>query len=153
MTPYPLLQDDLDGMVAHARREWPREACGLLMKHPAGGRVIYPAENVIGLLHRESPALWRPATEGFVLDPRTVAAAFFWLAQGFVVNALYHSHPSGQREFSAHDHQMARAASEDARMRATTWLVIGLPGRAAATTLSAWARNGRGMVERKVALG
>lgn len=152
MTPFVLEADDAQSLIAHARREWPREACGLLLRHPDGGRVIYPAENLTGRLHREDPQQWRPATEGFVVDPKAFAAALHWIERGFSFEAIYHSHPNGQTDLSQDDRAMAIQAVRTPALAHTTFLVVALRERHASSTLSAWAWDGEGIVVRPLVI-
>ena len=152
MSPYLLDQDDANDYIAHARREWPREACGLAMRHPAGGRVIYPAPNIIGKMHRVAPGTWRPATEAFVIDPKVLQAALHWIPQGFRLDVIYHSHPTGQPDFSRDDRALALAWSRNPLVAETTWLVVGMKDRRAEGSLTAWARAGTVMVERPLVI-
>lgn len=150
MSPYLLPADDVESMVAHARREWPREACGLRLLHPQGQRVLYPVENVIAEMHRAEPSKWRPAIHGFVMKPENVRASMHWLQHGFVYDTLYHSHPTGQKDLSEPDRETLLKAAGAPIMRQTVWLVIGLRERREEPTLTAWAVEQGQIVERAV---
>ena len=77
----------LDCILAHVRRELPREACGLL--GGVGGRVmaVYPIPNVAA----------DPFVE-FRMDGKAQVDAMVDIeGRGWNILAIYHSHPCGER--------------------------------------------------------
>jgi proteasome lid subunit RPN8/RPN11 len=91
-------------IALHARLEFPRECCGLVIS--LRGEVHYmPCGNL-------APA----ATDGFVLDPREYAAA----ADVGTVLAIVHSHPNA----SAHPSMADRVMCERTGL---PWLIMGWP--------------------------
>lgn len=148
---------DARSLVAQARAEWPREACGLIVSQgPLGAapapRIIFPSTNVIDELHREHPERFPPPTEGYVMDPRILRTAQHWLRRGWRLGAIYHSHSNGVAGLSAGDR--TRALGPDARpfFPEAIYLVIGLARRHEVPTLTAWAWGRGGFMERKVSL-
>ena len=92
-----------EAMIAHAQRDAPREACGLVASDSDGNLVhVYALANV------------DPHPDRFVVDPRqhfsTIRSAE---ATGWTVAGVYHSHPRGPGGPSATD----RAAPLD-----STWI-------------------------------
>ncbi len=89
-----LRRDDLEAIIAHARAEYPNEACGLLGGR--GGRVerVYPTRNALN-----SPVRYRVAEEDLL------AALLDMEARGWGPDPLgiYHSHPHGPETPSATD--------------------------------------------------
>jgi proteasome lid subunit RPN8/RPN11 len=77
----------LDGVIAHAKRDCPRECCGVLLGRAGEVLEAVAAANVAG-----SP-------DRFLLDPKDhIAARRDGRARGLDVVGFYHSHPhSGPR--------------------------------------------------------
>lgn len=85
-----------EDMLAHARREFPIEACGIL--GGVGGLVseYHPIPNL-----KASP-------EHFLMDPREQVAVMRSLDQrGLELPAFFHSHPHGPAAPSAEDIRLA----------------------------------------------
>jgi proteasome lid subunit RPN8/RPN11 len=102
-----LLDDDVRGhLVAHAKRDAPRESCGLLVR----------AE---GVLHYFASQNLAPdgGRDRFVLDPSVWADAE---DIGAEVLAVVHSHPN----YSANPSMCDRAMCERSEL---PWIIIGLP--------------------------
>jgi proteasome lid subunit RPN8/RPN11 len=83
----------LDRVVAHARRDAPREACGLMAADAAGVVVLaLPVSNAAA------------GTREFLLDAQGELAAFERIdAAGLEFAGVYHSHPQGGVGASAAD--------------------------------------------------
>jgi proteasome lid subunit RPN8/RPN11 len=142
--------DDIASIVNHARGEWPNEACGILMENPAGVRMLYPAPNLIGLLHHAEPIAWRPPTEGYVMDPKSLKAALSWRTQGFELTVLYHSHTNGAPSLSAEDIRVALKPDGTPYFPKVVYLVVGVARAGSVPTLTAWSWTGKRFGERKV---
>ena len=83
--PGPLLipADLLDAMIAHCRREAPRECCGFLAGVAPRASVIYPLRNAAESTETRYDA-----------DPKDLIAAVQAMrADGAEMLAIYHSHP------------------------------------------------------------
>jgi proteasome lid subunit RPN8/RPN11 len=102
-----LLPEHREAIYAHAEREQPRECCGLLVREPACGAVLYlPAANLCA----------EGGHDRFRLDPMTYAEA----EEIGQVLAVVHSHPNA----SANPSMADRVGCERS---ALTWLVMGWP--------------------------
>lgn len=95
-----ILSDSIrQSIVRHARQSLPNEAVGLLAG-PANGSVelVLPLPNIAGGSRR------------FLADPFAQFAALKQIrAAGFELLAIYHSHPGGGVDPSAHDLEYAAA--------------------------------------------
>ena len=98
----------LAAIRAHAAREAPREACGLLFGAPGSITDAVPCANVaVDPLRR------------FEVDPAAVFAALrAERAGGPAVIGVYHSHPAG-------DARPSRADASDAAPDGRLWLIVG----------------------------
>ena len=98
------------GIVAHARREAPRECCGLLLGAPATVDAIVPARNLARGVAR------------YRVDPRDHFRAIrIARAAGLAVVGAYHSHPRSPATPSPTD--VAEAAFDD-----FLYLIVSLAG-------------------------
>jgi proteasome lid subunit RPN8/RPN11 len=82
-------------LVAHARRERPRECCGLLLGHGARVQFALPMRNVADDAQRH-----------YALDPRQhidIRRALRGLVPALEIVGVYHSHPAGRAEPSPTD--------------------------------------------------
>jgi proteasome lid subunit RPN8/RPN11/molybdopterin converting factor small subunit len=85
-----------DGMVDHARREYPNECCGMLAGHDSGATELYPMTNV-----EASPVVYR-------MDPAQQLKFYEWLErEGLEEVAAYHSHTHSAAYPSATDVRLA----------------------------------------------
>ena len=114
MTPFTIARSVRDAMVAHARRDAPRECCGLLIGRGRRIDLALPMAN----------AARRPRTR-FQVDPRehiAVRRVLRQVAPALEVIGLYHSHPDGPAVPS--DRDVAEAHYPD-------WLfvIVGRGGR------------------------
>jgi proteasome lid subunit RPN8/RPN11 len=87
-----LTQQHLNGMIRHAARQAPLEACGLLAGR--AGRV----ERLLAMENAErSPARFR-------MDPLEQLRAFEWIEErGLHLLGIFHSHPAGPEAVSPTD--------------------------------------------------
>ena len=82
----------LDALLAHARRESPRECCGVLGGAEGVVTVALPVENELA-----SPTAFRTAPRSMLAADRALRAA------GVELLAVYHSHPTSAATPSATD--------------------------------------------------
>jgi proteasome lid subunit RPN8/RPN11 len=84
-------------MLAHAEREQPREAVGLLAGHPSG-----PASLALPLVNIAGPGAFLADPYSQYLAEKRIAA------EGLSRLAIYHSHPGGGAALSAADRTFAQ---------------------------------------------
>lgn len=79
-------------IVNHARRDWPREACGFVLRRDHLWTHL-PANNLQDLLHEQDPARHpRTAAEAFLVDAETLIRAAEYRKAGDQIAVIYHSH-------------------------------------------------------------
>jgi proteasome lid subunit RPN8/RPN11 len=85
----------LDRVIEHAKAEYPREACGLLVGRGSAERLI-PMENVLA------------SSTAYEMDPAQLITTFCHLrSAGEELVAIYHSHPRGPARPSKSDIERA----------------------------------------------
>jgi proteasome lid subunit RPN8/RPN11 len=85
-------REDLQKMIAHAGREAPLEACGLLAGRTARVEKVFLVRN-----QAQSPVR-------FVMDPIEQLNAFEWIeANDMELLGIFHSHPAGPETVSPTD--------------------------------------------------
>lgn len=110
-----LAPDALRSLTAHAERDYPREACGVLLGHleggssadsPSGRSRVATSARAAANLNTER------AHDRYDMDPKDrLAAEAEGRARGEAVVGFYHSHPDHDAYFSATD----LARSEEAQ--------------------------------------
>jgi len=85
-------QNIYQAMLAHARQEYPREACGLLRGRGRKVKEFLPAQNVAA----------NPLTD-YQVDSATLLQALEWEDIGDELIAIFHSHPHSPPYPSATD--------------------------------------------------
>ncbi len=101
-----LAPDALRAITAHAERDYPREACGVLLGRLEGEARVATSARPAGNLNTER------AHDRYDMDPKDrLAAEAEGRARGEVVVGFYHSHPDHDAYFSATD----LARSEEAQ--------------------------------------
>ena len=91
-------------ILTHAKREAPREACGILLTHPDGRRELVEGWNAQVVLHRDDPIRYpEPATVAFVLDPMTTGEIIRRRKAGWKLAVIWHSHSNGVDRLSTRD--------------------------------------------------
>lgn len=96
--PFPLASDLLRAIVDHARREAPRECCGVLIGSGGRAEAIVPMTNIA------------PGTMLYEIDPVQLLDLEFRTlpASGQEIVAVYHSHPASAAWPSATDIALAQ---------------------------------------------
>ncbi|MER3400214.1 MAG: hypothetical protein C4313_03620 [Thermoflexus sp.] len=82
--PFHLRRSDAERILAHARDEWPLEACGLLGGIGRRALAVYPARN-----EWASPVRYRVHPEDLIRVLQDLEA------KGWELVGIYHSHPHG----------------------------------------------------------
>ncbi|MCB9653178.1 MAG: Mov34/MPN/PAD-1 family protein [Deltaproteobacteria bacterium] len=99
----------IQGMIAHAERDYPAEACGLVLGGADGDLSVAPLKNVQDRYHALDPETFpRTAHDAFRLDALEHARLLESAARdGRVERILYHSHCESGAYFSPEDRAMA----------------------------------------------
>jgi proteasome lid subunit RPN8/RPN11 len=116
--PHPVLSvNALDAIYAHARREYPKECCGIAWgrrDEPIADRTT-PCENIQDRLHAEDPAVFmRDARSAYRLDVRDVRTLQQSLRGDAPARIVYHSHVDVGAYFSETDQAVACICGEPA---------------------------------------
>lgn len=109
--------DALAAACAHACARWPEEACGVIVRWRDGGRAFVAVPNVAADPRR-----------GFELDPAAQLRLWTEAAAGrLALEAIVHSHPDGNPEFSEEDR--ASATHEGRPLHpGLAWWILGIAG-------------------------
>ncbi|MHB8419290.1 MAG: M67 family metallopeptidase [Myxococcales bacterium] len=112
-------------MIAHAERDYPNEACGLVFEGSAGERVV-PIANAIDRYHARDPERFpRTARTAYLLDPKAQLEALE-VAElaGERLAAVYHSHADVGAYFSEEDRAQALSAGGEPLLPGIEYLVL-----------------------------
>ncbi|MFY2557110.1 Mov34/MPN/PAD-1 family protein [Corallococcus terminator] len=114
--PHPALSAGaLAAIYAHARREYPRECCGVV-RGPRGQATadqVTACENIQDRLHAENPARFiRTARTAYNLDARDILALRESLGGDSPARIVYHSHVDAGSYFSEADQAVAQRNGE-----------------------------------------
>ena len=121
-------------ILAHARQEAPREACGAILERGTELKLI-KALNIQDTLHALDAT--RPDAEaGYCFDPGTLSVIAEALTEGWRPAMIYHSHPNGSPRLSEEDRR--QAAPEGEPLYPGTVYIVAANGRLRAY---AWARG------------
>jgi proteasome lid subunit RPN8/RPN11 len=116
--PHPLLTPEaLAEIYAHARREYPRECCGIVFgpRDADSADTVRPCANVQDQLHAEDPAQHpRDARTAYQLEARELFALDRSLRGATPAKIIYHSHVEVGAYFSDTDQAAARMGDEPA---------------------------------------
>ena len=101
----------LDMMLRQAEREYPCEACGIVIG-PKIKRIalgVFPVKNIQDALHAQDPKRYpRDAKIAYQMDPKEVKiVAKEAESKNFETKLFYHSHPDHGVYFSEEDKAMA----------------------------------------------
>src|SRR5262245_61313849 len=87
----------VDEIVAHAREEWPKECCGVVAAENGSATRVYRAENAA-----------RQPNLGYLIEGIDLYRIWSEIeAQGWVLEAIYHSHPKSPAKPSQTDINLA----------------------------------------------
>jgi adenylyltransferase/sulfurtransferase len=118
MSTHPALSAQaLADIYAHARREYPRECCGIVFGPRATDLAdrVHPCVNVQDQLHAEDPAAHpRDARTAYRLDTPELFALDRSLRGDAPARIIYHSHVDAGAYFSETDQAAARMGDEPA---------------------------------------
>jgi [CysO sulfur-carrier protein]-S-L-cysteine hydrolase len=138
----------------HAEREYPREACGMIIgplgkEHAIG---VFPIRNIQDELHAKEPQKYtRDSKTAYYMDPREQRIVEKEAKEkGFEVKVIYHSHPDHEVYFSEEDRYLAAPWGEPNHPN-LSWVVISVvKGAAKAMSEFAWDPEKKDYAERKL---
>jgi proteasome lid subunit RPN8/RPN11 len=144
----------LKQICLHAEREYPNEACGMIIgpKDKENAIGVFPIRNIQDELHRSDPAKFpREAKTAYYMDPDQVKIVEKEAAsKNFEAKVIYHSHPDHEVYFSEEDRYLAAPWGEP-NLPGLSWIVISVQkGKAAALSEFAWDPEKKDYVERKL---
>ena len=98
-----------NAMVAHAKREYPAECCGIVTEDALGVQVVHPCENIQDKLHAADPETHpRTSKMAYRMDDMQVMRIQSEAEKaGGRMIAIYHSHIDVPAYFSEEDHNAA----------------------------------------------
>ncbi len=101
----------LDMMLRHGEREYPEEACGIVIgpKEKKIALGVFPIKNIQNELHARDPVRYpRTAATAYQMDPEGVRIVEKEAKdKDFEIKLYYHSHPDHAVYFSDEDKAMA----------------------------------------------
>lgn len=125
-----------EAIVGHCERDWPLEACGLVVRRPDGALAAVPSRNLQDRYHAMDPeAFPRTSRSAFLLDARLLQRH---LEAGDALVAIYHSHCEAGAYFSAEDARAAAPDGEPIHPNARHLVVAVLGGKASAAAAFAF---------------
>lgn len=138
----------------HAEREYPREACGMIIgpKGKENAIGVFPVRNIQEELHRENPEKYpRDAKTAYYMDPDQVKIVEKEAAsKDFELKAVYHSHPDHEVYFSKEDRYLAAPWGEPNHPE-VSWIVISVvEGHAEAMSEFVWDAEKKDYMEKKL---
>ncbi|MBL7684796.1 MAG: M67 family metallopeptidase [Deltaproteobacteria bacterium] len=138
----------------HAEREYPSEACGMIIgpqgKENAIG--VFPIRNIQDELHQKDPKTYtRDSRTAYFMDPKQMKIVEKEAAhKGFDLKVIYHSHPDHEVYFSDEDRLMAAPWGEP-NLPGVVWVVISVKnGKAVAASEFEWSDEKKDYVESKL---
>jgi proteasome lid subunit RPN8/RPN11 len=144
----------LDMMIGHAEREYPNEACGIVLG-PKGKEIalgVFPIRNIQDELHAADPARYpRSATTAYQMEPKEVKIVEREAEdKGFEIKLFYHSHPEHGVYFSEEDKAMACPWGEPSYPRVGHVVIIVVKQKAVAAGEFFWNPEKKDFEERKL---
>ncbi len=115
----------VDAVFADCAANYPREACGLLLRDAAGALCVQPTPNLQDRYHALDPVTYpRTARTAYKLNERLIARA---ADQGLSLVGIYHSHCDAGAYFSGEDVRCAAPGGEPL-YPGVAWLVVSVLG-------------------------
>lgn len=144
----------LDMMLRHAEREYPNEACGIVIG-PKEKRVaigVFPVKNIQDELHAKDPQRYpREAKTAYQMDPKEVRIVEKEAeSKGFEVKLFYHSHPEHGVYFSEEDRAIACPWGEPSYPEVGHIVISVEKGKAVAASEFFWNPDTKDFEERKL---
>ena len=148
-----IYQEIIDQVVAEAVKQYPNEACGLLVGQKGQNSVteFIPVKNRYDEMHARYPETYpRTAKTAYLIDPMEQQRIFGEaLKTGEEVKAIFHSHTDHDAYFSEEDQQVACPWGEP-MVPGVSYLVVSIwGGRLKETNEFFWDDKKKGFVLRK----
>ncbi len=144
----------LDMMLQHGEREYPNEACGMVIgpqeKKAAIG--VFPIKNLQNELNQKDPVRYpRTATTAYSMDPKEVRIVEKEAeSKGFELKLIYHSHPDHGAYFSEEDRAIACPWGEPTYPNVGHVVISVEKGKAVAAKEFYWNEEKKDFEERKL---
>ncbi len=144
----------LKQICLHAEREYPNEACGMIIgpEHKENAIGVFPIRNIQEELHQKDPQKYpRTAKTAYYMDPGQLKIVEKEAkSKNFDTKVIYHSHPDHEVYFSDEDKLMAAPWGEP-NHPGVSWIVISVQnGRAQAASEFFWEEEKKEYVEKKL---
>lgn len=144
----------LKQVCLHAEREYPNEACGMILGPSGKDNAIgvFPIRNIQDDLHAKDPEKYpRAARTAYYMDPQQQQIVEKEAKnKNFDVKVIYHSHPDHEVYFSDEDKYMAGPWGEP-NNPALAWVVVSVKnGKAQGASEFVWDVEKKDYVERKL---
>lgn len=144
----------LKQICLHAEREYPFEACGLIIgpKEKENAIGVFPIKNIQNDLHIQDPQKYtRNAKTAYYMDPTQMKIVEKEAKdKNFETKVVYHSHPDHEVYFSAEDKLMAAPWGEPNHPN-VSWIVISVKeGKSVAASEFFWEEEKKDYVEKKL---
>ena len=144
----------LDMMIIRAEKEYPNEACGIVIGpkgiHKAIG--VFPIRNIQDELHAQDPQRYpREAKTAYQMDPKEVKIVEKEAAsKDFEIKLFYHSHPDHGVYFSEEDRAIACPWGEPSYPEVGHVVISVEKGKAVAASEFFWNPEKKDFEERKL---
>jgi proteasome lid subunit RPN8/RPN11 len=144
----------LHQIYLHAEREYPNEACGMILgpKGHDNAVGVFPIRNIQNELHAKDPEKYpRDARTAYYMDSKQMKIVEWDAAdKGFETKVIYHSHPDHEVYFSEEDRYLAAPWGEP-NYPNISWIVISvMGGKAKAASEFFWDVEKKEYIERKL---
>lgn len=138
-----LTSGELETILAHAVRDYPREACGGVVVRGEERRVI-ACRNLQDDLHRRDPERHpRDARTAYYIDPLDLLRIGRLEGEGFSIAVIYHSHVDAGAYFSETDRRQALFGGDPAYPDVTYVVASIVGGRRDAVAAFRWDASSR----------
>ncbi|HXH84771.1 MAG TPA: Mov34/MPN/PAD-1 family protein [Candidatus Tectomicrobia bacterium] len=138
--------EELEAIHAQAAREYPFEACGVILARGDERRLL-ACRNAQNELHNRDPERYpRDARTAYYIDPKDLLRIGQLEREGFAVAVIYHSHVDAGAYFSETDRRQALVAGQPAYPSATYLVTSVERGQVRATAAFRWDEGARDFV-------
>ena len=141
-------------MIVRAEKEYPNEACGIVIGPKGIEKAIgvFPIRNIQDELHAQDPKRYtRSATTAYQMDPKDVKIVEREAeSKGFETKLFYHSHPDHGVYFSEEDRAIACPWGEPSYPEVGHVVISVEKGKAVAASEFFWNPAKKDFEERKL---